>query len=574
MVWRKIFMLNIVVLCACVSIVYPQQANITARDIVYPIYARNGMVVTSEPTATEIGASILQQGGNAVDAAVAVGFALAVTLPRAGNIGGGGFMMIYSADDGRVTAIDYREKAPGRAHRDMYLDEDGHVDAERVQYSHLASGVPGTVAGLALALETYGTMSLEQVITPAIEVTEEGFEVTPWFSEGIKYRAERFRSHASTREVFFKPDGSFYEPGDVFVQEDLARMLRLIARQGTDAFYRGEIADLITAEMERHGGWITKEDLAAYRPAVRHPVSGTYRGYQVFSMPPPSSGGVHIIQMLNILEGFDLKALGHNTAATIHLMTETMKRAYADRSRYLGDPDFVDVPVEGLMSKAYASTLREQIDPSKVTPSQDIAPGTPPGYESPETTHFSIVDKDGNVVSNTYTINFSYGSGIVVQGAGFLLNNEMDDFSAKPGVPNDDGLIGADANAIVPNKRMLSSMTPTIVLKDGKPFLVTGSPGGSRIITTTLQVILNVIDHGMNVQEAVNAPRMHHQWLPDQIRMEEGFSADTIHILKSMGYDVITGTAMGSTNSILIDHQTGFLYGAVDPRRHGLAMGY
>ena len=574
MVWRKIFMLNIVVLCTCVSIVYPQQANITARDIVYPIYARNGMVVTSEPTATEIGASILQQGGNAVDAAVAVGLALAVTLPRAGNIGGGGFMMIYLADGGRVTAIDYREKAPGRAHRDMYLDEDGHVDAERVQYSHLASGVPGTVAGLALALETYGTMSLEQVITPAIEVAEEGFEVTPWFSEGIKYRAERFRSHASTREVFFKPDGSFYEPGDVFVQEDLARTLRLIARQGTDAFYRGEIADLITAEMERHGGWITKEDLAAYRPAVRHPVSGTYRGYQVFSMPPPSSGGVHIIQMLNILEGFDLKASGHNTAATIHLMTETMKRAYADRSRYLGDPDFVDVPVEGLMSKAYASTLREQIDPSKVTPSQDIAPGTPPGYESPETTHFSIVDKDGNVVSNTYTINFSYGSGIVVQGAGFLLNNEMDDFSAKPGVPNDDGLIGADANAIVPNKRMLSSMTPTIVLKDEKPFLVTGSPGGSRIITTTLQVILNVIDHGMNVQEAVNAPRMHHQWLPDQIRMEEGFSADTIHILKSMGYDVITGTAMGSANSILIDHQTGFLYGAVDPRRHGLAMGY
>ncbi len=574
MVWRKIFMINIVVLCACVSLAYPQQANITERDIVFPVYARNGMVVTSEPTATKIGTSILQQGGNAVDAAVAVGFALAVTLPRAGNIGGGGFMMVYSSDGGRVTAIDYREKAPGRAHRDMYLDEDGHVDTDRVQYSHLASGVPGTVAGLALALETYGTMSLEQVITPAIEVAEKGFEVTPWFSEGIKHRAERFRKHASTREVFFKPDGSFYEPGDVFVQRDLARTLRLIARQGPDAFYRGEIADLITAEMERHGGWITKEDLAAYRPAVRQPVSGIYRGYQVFSMPPPSSGGVHIIQMLNILEGFDLKASGHNAAVTIHLMTETMKRAYADRSRYLGDPDFGDVPVEGLTSKAYASALREQIDPSKVTPSQDIAPGTPPGYESPETTHFSIVDKDGNVVSNTYTINFSYGSGIVVQGAGFLLNNEMDDFSAKPGVPNDDGLIGADTNAIAPNKRMLSSMTPTIVLKEGKPFLVTGSPGGSRIITTTLQVILNVIDHGMNVQEAVNAPRMHHQWLPDRIRMEEGFSADTIHILKSMGYDVVTGTAMGSANSILIDHQTGFLYGAVDPRRHGLVMGY
>ena len=553
---------------------YAHQSNITDQDIFTPVRAENGMVVTSEPMATKIGVDVLKKGGNAVDAAVAVGFALAVTLPRAGNIGGGGFMMVYSTESGKVIGIDYREKAPSRAHRDMYLDQEGNVDTQKIKYSHLASGVPGTVAGLALALEKYGTMSLKELIEPAIELAEGGYVMTPDMSEGIKARAERFRQWESTREIFFKSDGSFYEPGDRFVQKDLAGTLILIAEEGPKAFYRGKIADLIAAEMQHHGGWITKEDLAGYKPIIREPVNGTYRGYDVYAMAPPSSGGVHIIQMLNILEGFDLAVTGHNSANTIHLMAEAMKRAYADRSKYLGDPDFVEVPVKGLTSKDYAASQRRSINPSRVRPSEAIAPGDPMGYECTETTHFSIVDKNGNVVSNTYTINFSYGSGIVVRGAGFLMNNEMDDFSAKPGFPNDDGLIGADANAIAPRKRMLSSMSPTIILNEGKPFLVTGSPGGSRIITTTLQIILNVIDHGMNVQEAVNASRMHHQWLPDEILMEDGFSLDTIRLLEGMGYTVRTGAVLGSANSILIDHESGILYGAADPRRHASAVGY
>lgn len=553
---------------------YAQLGYMTGRDIVHPVYARDGMVVTSEEHATRVGAEILKRGGNAVDAAVGVGFALAVTLPRAGNIGGGGFMMFYSADSKEVTSLDYREKAPSRAHRDMYLDEAGNVVTDRVRYSHLASGVPGTVAGLTMALEKYGTMKLADVIAPAIKLAEEGFPVPPWLSKDFKRREARFRQWESTAKVFYKADGSYYEPGELFIQPDLAKTLKAIADQGPSAFYEGEIADLIVAEMDKNGGFISKEDLAAYEPAVRKPVYGTYRGYDVYCMSPPSSGGVHIIQMLNILEGFDLRASGHNSAATLHLMIEAMKRAYADRSKYLGDPDFVDVPVAGITSKSYAKELRKSINAERVTPGKEIAPGTPPGYESPETTHFSIVDKEGNVVSNTYTINFSYGSGIVVEGAGFLLNNEMDDFSAKPGFPNDDGLIGADANAIQPHKRMLSSMSPTIVLRDGDPYMVTGSPGGSRIITTTLQIILNVIDHEMNIQEAVISPRMHHQWLPDQVRIEEGFSEDTLWMLRAMGYRFQTSSAMGATNSILIDKKEGWIYGAADPRRHGVAVGF
>ncbi|MFQ5586942.1 MAG: gamma-glutamyltransferase, partial [Thermodesulfobacteriota bacterium] len=508
---------TLLILLFTVATVAAQPAIISQRDIYTPVEGKRGMVVAGEPVAARIGLDVLKRGGNAVDAAVTIGFVMAVTLPRAGNIGGGGFMLIYSAKTGEVIAVDYRERAPATAHRDMFLDGDGNVESSLSRFSHLSAGVPGTVAGLAVALERYGTISLAEALKPAIKLAKEGFLVTPELSSAIKSQAERLRKWPSTREVFFRPDGSFYEPGDLLVQRDLAKTLKAIARRGARAFYEGKVADLIVSEMKANGGLITKKDLRGYRPVVRQPVHGTYRGYDIYSMSPPSSGGVHIVQILNILEGYDVGSLGHNSAASIHLMSEAMKRAYADRSRYLGDPDFVDVPVEGLTSKGYAARLRGEIESRKASDSKDISPGLPPGYESSETTHFSVVDGEGNAVSNTYTINFSFGSGIVVEGAGFLLNNEMDDFSAKPGVPNAYGLIGGTANAIGPRKRMLSSMSPTIVLKEGKPFIVTGSPGGSRIITTTLQVIMNVIDHGMNIQEAVNAARVHHQWLPDEI---------------------------------------------------------
>jgi gamma-glutamyltranspeptidase/glutathione hydrolase len=563
----------LILLCLLPFTAAGQPAILGERDIFAPVRAEHGMVVGEEALAVQAGLQVLQRGGNAVDAAVTVGFALAVTYPRAGNLGGGGFMLIYSARTGDVIAIDYRETAPGRAHRDMFLDSEGQVDPELSRFSHLAAGVPGTVAGLALALEKYGSLSLPQVLAPAIQLAESGFVVTPEFSEAIKEMAERLRHRPAARAVFFKADGSFYESGDLFVQKDLAGTLRAIARGGTAAFYRGPVADQILGEMERNGGVLSRADLAGYRPVVRRPVRGTYRGYGVYSMSPPSSGGVHIVQMLNILEGYDCRALGHNGAATVHRMAEAMKRAYADRSRYLGDPDFVSVPVHWLVSKGYAVALRQQIDPSKASPSRSIGPGVPP-QEGYETTHFSIIDGDGNAVANTFTLNFSFGSGIVVRGAGFLLNNQMDDFSAKPGVPNAYGLVGGAANAIAPKKRMLSSMSPTIVLKEGKPFLITGSPGGPRIITTTLQIIMNVIDHGMNIQEAANAPRVHHQWLPDQLHVEEGLSPDTLRLLREMEHTVVAGETLGAASSILVDPETGLRTGAFDPRRGGMAVGY
>ena len=539
-----------------------------------PVQAKSAMVVAGEPAAAGIGLEVLKNGGNAVDAAVTIGFVMAVTLPRAGNIGGGGFMLIYSAKSGKVIAVDYRERAPASAHRDMFLDDDCNPDSDLSRFSHLSAGVPGTVAGLALALKKYGTISLKEALAPAIKIAEEGLPVTPAFSDAIKSNSELLGKWASTRAVFFKPDGSFYEPGDVFVQKDLADTLKAVAGEGVKAFYQGKIADLIVAEMEPNGGLITREDLKNYQPVIREPVKGAYRGHDIYSMPPPSSGGVHIVQILNILEGYHLPSLGPNSPKSIHFMAEAMKMAYADRSRYLGDPDFVKVPVEGLTDKKYAGTLRRRIKAGRATDSKDISPGSPPGYESGETTHFSVVDSKGNAVSNTYTINFGFGSGIVVEGAGFLLNNEMDDFSAKPGVPNAYGLVGGAANAIEPGKRMLSSMSPTIVLKNNKPFIITGSPGGSRIITTTLQVIMNVIDHGMNIQEAVNAPRVHHQWLPDELRVEKGISARTIKKLKRMGHKVVVKEKMGAASSILIDSKGGNLYGAADPRRDGVAVGY
>lgn len=540
-------------------------AAIIEGERMSPVQGKKGMVVTSHFLATESALAVLEKGGNAVDAAVTAAFSLAVTQPRSGNIGGGGFMLISSEKNDDVIAIDYREKAPAAATTGMFLNKEGEADSNLSSYSHLASGVPGTVAGLAMALEKYGTISLAEAIAPAIKLAEEGFIVTPLFSDGLKEKADILKKWDSSAKIFYKADGSFYEPGDRFVQKDLAETLRRIAKSGPQEFYQGKTAELLVAEMAKHGGLITMEDMKNYAPRIKQPVHGTYRGYDVYSMSPPSSGGTHVIQILNILEGFPISEYGHNSAKTIHLMAEAMKRAYADRSLYLGDDDFVEIPLKGLLSKKYAEELRKQIDPTKATASSTIAPGKLQPYESNETTHFSIVDQYGNAVSNTYTINFSYGSGIVVEGAGFLLNNEMDDFSAKPGVPNAYGLIGGDANKIEPNKRMLSSMSPTIVKQNGKNFLVTGSPGGSRIITTTLQVIMNVIDHGLNIESAVAASRIHHQWLPDEIRIEEGISPDTIKLLEGMGHTVSQQSAMGAIQSIMI--KDGTMYGGADPRR-------
>lgn len=531
-----------------------------------------GMVVSSNSLVTDAALRVLKKGGNAIDAAISAGFVLAVAQPRSGNIGGGGFMLISNDKTGKIEAIDYREKAPKAAYANMFLDKDGNVDNKLARFSYKSSGVPGTVAGFALALKRYGTISLKEALAPAIKLAREGFVVTPRFAKGIRAAEKRLRAHKSTAKVFFKKDGSFYKVGDIFRQPELADTLERIAKNGASEFYTGKTARLIAAAMKKGGGLITLEDLKNYAPAIRRPVHGTYRGYDIYSMPPPSSGGVHVIEILNMIEPYDIGRLGLNSAATMHIVVEAMKRAYADRAKYLGDSDFVKVPVSTLISKAYAKSRMRDVG-KRATSAKKIYAGKISGYESNETTHFSIVDRYGNAVSNTYTINFSYGSGIVVEGAGFLLNNEMDDFSAKPGSPNGYGLIGGAANKIEPNKRMLSSMSPTIVKKDGKNFLVTGSPGGARIITTTLQVISNIIDHNLNVLAAVAAPRFHHQWLPDEVRIEQGFSKDTLEKLQSLGYKTVQKPAMGAIESIMI--QNGIFYGGADPRRStSSAKGY
>ncbi|RCW85034.1 gamma-glutamyltransferase [Paracoccus lutimaris] len=544
-------------------------------DRIHPVWAANGMVSAQERLAAEIGRDIMEKGGNAVDAGVAVAFALAVTLPRAGNIGGGGFMLVHDAKTGQTHAIDYREMAPSGASRDMFLNAAGDADSDKSLYSGSASGVPGTVAGMKLALDKYGTMPWADVIAPAIKLAEEGIIVTPELVDSIEAEREYLTKYPATVKVFFKEGGAGYRPGDRLVQADLAKTLKKIAAEGPDGFYKGEVAEAISKAVQADGGLITPEDMAAYKVIEREPVRGSYRGHEIVSMPPPSSGGVHLIQILNTLEGYPIGALGQNSAETIHLMAETMKLAYADRSEYLGAPDFVDVPVAALTSKEYAADMRAKIDADFARPAAQIAPADLAPYESDQTTHFSVADKDGNAVSNTYTINMNYGSGLVADGTGVLMNNEMDDFSAKPGTPNGFGLIGGDANAVQAGKRPLSSMTPTIVLKDGKVWLVTGSPGGARIITTVLQVVMNVIDHGMNVAEASTAPRVHHQWLPDELRVEEGISLDTVRILQAKGHTIALKDAMGSTQSILRDPATGALYGASDPRRPDAAtLGY
>lgn len=550
---------------ALVSPLALAQEAIFEGERFHPEESTQGMVATSHTLASEVSRDVLADGGNAVDAAVTAGFALAVTQPRSGNIGGGGFMLISDEDSGEVIAIDYRETAPSAATETMFQDEQGNAVTDRSRYTHLASGVPGTVAGLALALEKYGTLSLEEALAPAIRLAEDGFAVPPRFVKGLEDARERFEPWDSSMAKFFKEDGSSYQVGEVFRQPDLAATLKRVAENGASEFYEGETARLLVDEMDKHGGLMTLDDVAGYEPTIREPSHGTYRDHDIYAMSPPSSGGVHIVQMLNVLEDYPMGEMGFGAADSMHVMAEAMKRAYADRAEYLGDTDFVEVPLEGLTSDAYADELREQIDLDQATPSDDIKAGNPTAYESNETTHFSVVDDDGLAVSNTYTINFSYGSGIVVDGAGFLLNNEMDDFSAKPGVPNAYGLIGGEANKVEPGKRMLSSMTPTIVKKDGKNFLITGSPGGSRIITTTLQVLMNVIDHDMNIQSAVSAPRMHHQWLPDEIRVEAGFSPDTLELLEQRGHTVSHKSAMGAAQSIVIED--GVFYGGADPRR-------
>ena len=533
-----------------------------------PVIARSGMVVGPEQLAAEVGAQILRQGGNAIDAAVATGFALAVTYPRAGNLAGGGFMLIHLADDDRETLIDYRETAPAAASRDMFLDDEGNLDKQREYFSLQSAGVPGTVAGMLYALEKYGTLTREQALAPAIALARDGIPVSYSLFFEISASAQNLRKNPAAERQFFQPDGSAYAVGDIWRQPDLAWTLSEISEEGINGFYSGEVAQLITTEMESGGGLITAQDLADYRVVERQPVRGTYKDFEIVSTPPPSSGGVHIVQMLNILEGYDLQAMGHNSAAYVHHLTESMKLAYADRSLYLADPDFVDVPVTQLVDKAYAEQQRQRIDSNVATPSVDIAPGQLLGSESTETTHYSVADRFGNVVSNTYTLNFSFGSNIVVPGTGMLLNNEMADFASSPGSANAFGLVQGEANKIEPGKRPLSSMSPTIVFRAGEPWLATGSPGGSVIISTVLQTTLNAMVFDMNIATAAAEPRMHHQWMPDVLKMEEGFSLDTVRLLQAMGQNVdMASRTTGRTNSIMLDE--GWLYGSSDTRRPG-----
>ena len=563
-------MKKVVSLVICTILSFPFFSNdlpiVEYGSINHPVIDDEGMVVSQRMIASKVGAQILAQGGNAVDAAVATGLALAVVLPRAGNLGGGGFMVIYLKEEDKTIAIDYREKAPSAATRDLFLDENGDYDRKKAQFSLLSAGVPGSVAGFHHALTRYGTLTWEEVLQPAINLAENGFVIPHDLANTLaskRYR-DRLSADPAASKVFFKKNKEIYSAGEILVQKDLAWTLKQLSQNGPEAFYAGEIAKLIVKEMERNGGLITLEDLKNYDVAERQPLEGSYKGYKIVSMPPSSSGGTHLIQMLNMLEDFPLKEMGFGSADTIHILAEVMKRAYADRSKYLGDSDFYKVP-SSLVSKQYAKALNKEISLDQVTPSNEVSPGNPYPYESPDTTHFSVMDSYGNAVSNTYTLNFSYGSGKMIPGTGMLINNEMDDFSSKPGTPNGYGLLGSEANAIEGNKRPLSSMTPTIIFKDQKPYMVFGSPGGSRIITTVLQVALNVMEHKMNIAQAVHSPRMHHQWLPEVLMLEKGFGSDTEKLLESKGYKLYQSSTMGSVQAIV--KEGNYFYGSADPRR-------
>lgn len=539
-----------------------------------PLRVKNGIVTSSSKLASEVGVEVLKQGGNAVDAAIATAFALAVTWPSAGNIGGGGFM-VYHGDNGHATTFDFREKAPLASTERMYLGLDGNVVANSNHIGALAVGVPGTVAGLWNSHQELGSLPWSELVAPAVKLARDGIPISYSLYTGFSRSKGRFDQYPSSAAKFFKVDGSLYEMGETWRQPDLAHTLELIQNNGADGFYKGENAERLAGFMADIGGIITEEDLLKYEPQEREPIRGTYRGYDIVSMPPPSSGGVILVEMLNILEGFDLADMGHNSADYLHVLTETMRRAYADRAEHLGDPDFNEgMPLQRLMDKDYAETLRASID-------MDAASESSPAdfaqiYESEETTHFSIVDKEGNMVSMTYTLEFGYGSGIVVEGGGYLLNNEMGDFNAVPGVTTVRGLIGTAPNLVEPEKRPLSSMTPTIVAKDGKPVFTAGSPGGKTIINTTMQVILNVIDHEMNIAQSVEAGRIHHQWLPDVISIETGgLSPDTVRLYEEKGHRVTERGQQGAVMAVYHDRENGFFEGAADSRRgDGAAAGY
>jgi gamma-glutamyltranspeptidase/glutathione hydrolase len=539
-----------------------------AADTVHPVAADHGMVVAQEKTAARIGADILRRGGNAIDAAVGTGFAMAVTYPRAGNLGGGGFMVIHSMERHEDVAIDYRETAPNATTAGIFLGQDGKPDIAKSRDSALGIGVPGTPAGLALALEKYGSgkFTLADLLQPAIDLARGGVLVTDDGADTLPDWHRRLARWPSAAKIFSRADGTSLREGDTLIQTDLAATLSAIATQGPRGFYEGPIADKLIKAIGDAGGIMTLDDLKSYQPVIRAPVRGSYRGYDIVSMPQPSSGGVVLLETLNILEGFPMPDMKRGSAPSLHVMIEAMKRAYADRARYLGDPAFVSAPVATLITKDYAARQRAGIDLDHATPWTDALSAVPP-REGSNTTHFSVVDSLGNAVSNTYTLNFSYGVGLVAEGTGVLLNNELDDFTAAPGASNAYGLVGFEANLPGPGKRPLSSMSPTIVLKDGKPVLVTGSPGGSRIISTVLQVVVNVLDYNMDVAAAVAAPRLHHQWLPDEVRIERGFSDDTLAALRAKGHRVVEPMGQTSANSIAVTPKG--LLGAPDPRTRG-----
>jgi gamma-glutamyltranspeptidase/glutathione hydrolase len=535
-----------------------------------PVYARHGMVVTEEPAAAGVGVAVLKNGGNAIDAAVAVGFALAVTHPYAGNLGGGGFMLVRLAD-GRSTFIDFRETAPGKAARDMYLDAKGNPTSDSVD-GWRSTAVPGSVRGFELAQSKYGRKKWAEVLAPAIELAAKGFMLSFKSAESLK-AATNLAADPESRRIF-QNGGVFYNAGDRLVQPQLAAVLQRLAKAGSRDFYEGETARVLAAEMAKHGGLITLDDLKHYQAVERTPLTGSYRGYGILTAPLPSSGGIGLLQMLGMLEGSGYEKGGAGSAAAIHYTAEVMRRFFADRAQFMGDPDFVKVPVKGLLDPAYLKARQASIDLDRATPSGQLLPGEPAGREGTETTHYSIVDDQGNAVSVTYTLNNGYGSGVTVPGLGFLLNDEMDDFTSKPNSPNLFGLIQGAANAIAPGKRPVSAMTPTILLRDGTPFLVLGAPGGPRITTAVLQVLLNVIDFGMNIQDAVDAPRFHHQWKPDRLYLESGISPDTVRLLEARGHAIeySPGVVLARVEAILIDR--GWLQGAADPRWVGKAEGY
>lgn len=559
------------------------------------VEAKNGMVVTSQHLASQVGVDILKLGGNAIDAAVAVGYAQAVVNPCCGNIGGGGFMTVHLAD-GTDTFINFRETAPAAANANMYLDAEGNVKKGASLYGYLAAGVPGTVLGMETARVKYGKLSREQVMAPAIKLAREGFILTRADTDILDTTIARFKQDPESAKIFLRADGTPLQPGDRLVQSDLANTLTAIAKEGPDAFYKGKIPQAVEAAAKQGGGILTAADFANYKVTETPPITCSYRGYKFVSAPPPSSGGVTLCEILNVVEGYDLKSMGFNSAAAIHTMTEAMRHAYMDRNTYLGDPEFIKNPIDRLVSKSYAEEIRKKIVADKATPSENVQPGMEP-HEKPETTHYSIVDHDGNAVSTTYTVNGRFGAVVIAPGTGFFLNDEMDDFTVKVGEKNLYGLVQGTANSIAPGKRPLSSMSPTLVTKDNKIFMVLGSPGGSRIITITLQTALNVIDHGMAPQEAVDAPRIHHQWFPDEVYYEQrGVSADTLKILAGMGYKMVEQTPWGAAELILVGLpgaagvspansgndsavsgkvREGYLYGANDVRRPaGSAVGY